>query len=210
MIELNFVTLALTSFIFAITPGPGIVAVLAVTINRGMTAGTAMSIGMVLGDMIYLLAVMVSIANFANHLGSLLMLIRILGAAYLAWLGYRQYISPPLVVGTSPLSSKNVIVSAATGFMISITNPKVMVFYLSFLPLFIDLNGLDVTTGMQVVMVMFISVLMGPMAVVWLAHHARAWACDDVTGRWINRLTGLALMAVAFALVVTIERQADY
>ncbi|NBQ82944.1 MAG: hypothetical protein EBU10_01765, partial [Alphaproteobacteria bacterium] len=70
---------------------------------------------------------------------------------------------------------KNVIVSAATGFMISITNPKVMVFYLSFLPLFIDLNGLDVTTGMQVVMVMFISVLMGPMAVVWLAHHARAW-----------------------------------
>jgi len=210
MIELNFVTLALASFIFAITPGPGIVAVLAVTINRGMTAGTAMSIGMVLGDMIYLLAVMVSIANFANHLGSLLMVIRILGAAYLAWLGYRQYISPPLVVGTSPLSSKNVIVSAATGFMISITNPKVMVFYLSFLPLFIDLNGLDVTTGMQVVMVMFISVLMGPMAVVWLAHHARAWACDDVTGRWINRLTGLALMAVAFALVVTIERQADY
>ena len=210
MIELNFVTLALASFIFAITPGPGIVAVLAVTINRGMTAGTAMSIGMVLGDMIYLLAVMVSIANFANHLGSLLMVIRILGAAYLAWLGYRQYISPPLVVGTTPLSSKNVIVSAATGFMISITNPKVMVFYLSFLPLFIDLNGLDVTTGMQVVMVMFISVLMGPMAVVWLAHHARAWACDDVTGRWINRLTGLALMAVAFALVVTIERQADY
>jgi len=210
MIELNFVTLALASFIFAITPGPGIVAVLAVTINRGMTAGTAMSIGMVLGDMIYLLAVMVSIANFANHLGSLLMVIRILGAAYLAWLGCRQYISPPLIVGTSPLSSKNVIVSAATGFMISITNPKVMVFYLSFLPLFIDLNGLDVTTGMQVVMVMFISVLMGPMAVVWLAHHARAWACDDVTGRWINRLTGLALMAVAFALVVTIERQADY
>jgi len=204
MIELNFVTLALASFIFAITPGPGIVAVLAVTINRGMTAGTAMSIGMVLGDMIYLLAVMVSIANFADHLGSLLMVIRILGAAYLAWLGYRQYISPPLVVGTSPLSSKNVIVSAATGFMISITNPKVMVFYLSFLPLFIDLNGLDVTTGMQVVTVMFISVLMGPMTVVWLAHHARAWACDDVTGRWINRLNGLALMAVALALVVTI------
>jgi len=204
MIELNFVTLALASFIFAITPGPGIVAVLAVTINRGMTAGTAMSIGMVLGDMIYLLAVMVSIANFPDHLGSLLMVIRILGAAYLAWLGYRQYISPPLVVGTSPLSSKNVIVSAATGFMISITNPKVMVFYLSFLPLFIDLNGLDVTTGMQVVTVMFISVLMGPMTVVWLAHHARAWACDDVTGRWINRLTGLALMAVALALVVTI------
>ena len=204
MIELNFVTLALASFIFAITPGPGIVAVLAVTINRGMTAGTAMSIGMVLGDIIYLLAVMVSIANFANHLGSLLMVIRILGAAYLTWLGYRQDISPPLVVGTSPLSSKNVIVSAATGFMISITNPKVMVFYLSFLPLFIDLNGLDVTTGMQVVMVMFVSVLMGLMALVWLAHHTRAWACDNVIGRWINRLTGLALMAVALALVVTI------
>jgi threonine/homoserine/homoserine lactone efflux protein len=204
MIVLNFVTLALASFIFAITPGPGIVAVLAVTINRGMRAGTAMSIGMVLGDMIYLLAVIVSIANFADHLGSFLMVIRILGAAYLAWLGCRQYISPPLIVGTSPLSSKNVIVSASTGFMISITNPKVMVFYLSFLPLFIDLNGLDVTTGMQVVMVMFVSVLMGPMAVVWLAHHTRAWACDNVIGRWINRLTGLALMAVALALVVTI------
>jgi len=204
MIELNLVTLAIASFIFAITPGPGIVAVLAVTINRGMTTGALMSIGMVLGDMIYLLAIMVSIANFAEYLGSFLMVIRVLGAGYLGWLGYRQFISPPLVVGTSTLTSKTLATSMATGFMISITNPKVMVFYLSFLPLFIDLINLDFTTGLQVVAVMFFSVLMGPLVVTWLGHHAREWATNDMTGRWINRLTGLALMAVALALVVTI------
>ena len=204
MENLNFITLALASFIFAITPGPGIVAVLAVTINRGAANGAAMSVGEVTGDMIYLLAVMISVASFAQELAPVLLVVRVLGAIYLGWLGYQQFISPPLVVGNVVMSSRKLAASFATGFMISLTNPKVMVFYLSFLPLFIDMTMIDVMTGFQVFVVMFFSVLMGPLVVVVMGHNARQFATHDVYGRWINRFTGLALIAVALALVITI------
>lgn len=204
MENINLLTLALASFIFAITPGPGIVAVLAVTINRGTLNGVAMSVGEVTGDMIYLLAVMVSVASFADDLTAALLVVRILGAIYLGWLGYQQFISPPLILGDTVVSSRKILGSFATGFMISLTNPKVMVFYLSFLPLFIDMTMIDVMTGFQVFIVMFFSVLMGPLVVVAMGRSARRFASHDIYGRWINRFTGLALMAVAVALVITI------
>ena len=204
MEHLNFLTLALASFIFAITPGPGIVAVLAVTINRGFWNGAAMSLGEVTGDMIYLLVVMISVASFAEELTTALLVVRVLGAIYLGWLGYQQFKSPPLVVGDALLSSRKVLASFATGFMTSLTNPKVMVFYLSFLPLFIDMTMIDVMTGSQVFVVMFFSVLAGPLLVAAMGHKVRKFASHDIYGRWVNRFTGLALIAVALALVITI------
>ena len=204
MEHLNFLTLALASFIFAITPGPGIVAVLAVTINRGFWNGAAMSLGEVTGDMIYLLVVMISVASFAEELTTPLLVVRILGAIYLGWLGYQQFKSPPFVLGDTVVSSRKVLTSFATGFMISLTNPKVMVFYLSFLPLFIDMTMIDLMTGFQVFVVMFFSVLAGPLLVAGLGHKARQFASHEIYGRWVNRFTGLALIAVAVALVVTI------
>ena len=108
MEHLNFLTLALASFIFAITPGPGIVAVLAVTINRGFWNGAAMSLGEVTGDMIYLLVVMISVASFAEELTAPLLVVRVLGAIYLGWLGYQQFKSPPLVVGDAMVSSRKI------------------------------------------------------------------------------------------------------
>ena len=204
MEHLNFLTLALASFIFAITPGPGIVTVLAVTINRGFWNGAAMSLGEVTGDMIYLLVVMISVASFAEELTAPLLVVRVLGAIYLGWLGYQQFKSPPLVVGDALLSSRKVLASFATGFMISMTNPKVMVFYLSFLPLFIDMNMIDLRTGVQVFVVMFFSVLAGPLLVAAMGHKARQFASHDIYGRWVNRFTGLALIVVAVALVITI------
>ena len=88
--------------------------------------------------------------------------------------------------------------------MISLTNPKVMVFYLSFLPLFIDMTMIDLMTGVQVFAVMFVSVLAGPLLVAALGHKGRLFASHDIYGRWVNRFTGLALIAVALALVITI------
>ena len=204
MEHLNFLTLALASFIFAITPGPGVVAVLAVTINRGFSNGAAMSLGEVTGDMIYLLVVMISVASFADDIAPGLLVVRVFGAIYLGWLGYQQFKSPPLVVGDTIVSSRKLLTSFATGFVISLTNPKVMVFYLSFLPLFIDMTMIDVMTVTQVFVVMFISVLMGPLLVAVLGHKARKFACHETYGRWVNRFTGLALIAVALALVITI------
>jgi threonine/homoserine/homoserine lactone efflux protein len=199
--NIDFIALALASFIFAITPGPGIVAVLATSISRGTAHGVAMSIGEVCSDMVYLLVAMVSLASLSASLADFLFVVRILGAGYLAWMGFKLIISAPIQEGTDSATKGGLSASFATGMLISITNPKVVLFYLLFLPLFIDLSALNVSTGVMIMIIMFLSVLAGPLLVVAIGRKARDIATGEVSGRWVNRITGLMLIAVAVAMI---------
>ena len=86
MADINFTALALASFIFAISPGPGIVAVLATSVSRGAIIASAMSVGAVCGDMIYLLLAMLSLASIAQGIDEIMLVVRVLGGCYLGWI----------------------------------------------------------------------------------------------------------------------------
>lgn len=202
MTEIDYVALAVASFIFAITPGPGILAVLAISINRGSAHGVAMSVGEVCADMVYLLLAMVSLASLSASLTDFLYYVRIIGAGYIGWMGIRQMTAPPARAGQVPVTTGGVIGAFATGVMISITNPKVILFYLLFLPVFIDLSAMTVASGATVMVVMFISVLAGPLLVVVVGRRARDIATGEVSGRWLNRITGMMLIGVAVAMIL--------
>ena len=202
MAEIDYVALAVASFIFAITPGPGILAVLAISINRGSAHGVAMSVGEVCADMVYLLLAMISLASLSASLADFLYYVRIIGAGYIGWMGIRQMTAPPARAGQVPVTTGGVIGAFATGVMISITNPKVILFYLLFLPVFIDLSAMTVASGATVMVVMFISVLAGPLLVVVVGRRARDIATGEVSGRWLNRITGMMLIGVAVAMIL--------
>ena len=202
MTEIDYVALAVASFIFAITPGPGILAVLAISINRGSAHGVAMSVGEVCADMVYLLLAMVSLASLSASLTDFLYYVRIIGAGYIGWMGIRQMTAPPARAGQVPVTTGGVIGAFATGVMISITNPKVILFYLLFLPVFIDISAMTVASGATVMVVMFISVLAGPLLVVVVGRRARDIATGEVSGRWLNRITGMMLIGVAVAMIL--------
>ena len=202
MTEIDYVALAVASFIFAITPGPGILAVLAISINRGSAHGVAMSVGEVCADMVYLLLAMVSLASLSASLADFLYYVRIIGAGYIGWMGIRQMTAPPARAGQVPVTTGGVIGAFATGVMISITNPKVILFYLLFLPVFIDLSAMTMASGATVMVVMFISVLAGPLLVVVVGRRARDIATGEVSGRWLNRITGMMLIGVAVAMIL--------
>ena len=202
MNEIDYLALAVASFIFAITPGPGIVAVLAISINRGTAHGVAMSVGEVCADMGYLLLAMISLASLSASLADFLYFVRIIGAGYITWLGIQQMRKPPVMAGDAPVNTGGVIGAFATGVMISSTNPKVILFYLLFLPVFIDLSALTLSSGATVMLVMFFSVLAGPLLVVLIGRRARDIATGELSGRWLNRITGMMLIAVAVAMVL--------
>ena len=204
MADVNYPALALACFIFAITPGPGIVAVLALSVSRGVMMGAILSFALVCGDMVYLTLAIVSLAGIAHTLEGALLAVRVLGALYFGWLGVRQMASPPFKVVEAPISTRNVGMTLAGGFMISLTNPKVIVFYLALLPLFLDLTRLEGALAAVVVGVIFLSVLAGPLLVAVAAGRARDLFTGEVSGRWVNRITGALLVLVAVALVALI------
>ena len=203
MTEINYLALATASFLFAITPGPGLVAVLAISVSRGMAMGASMTLGLVCADMIYLLVAIVSLAGIAQGLEGV-MVVRLLGGMYIVWLGYRQMRSPPVKAERVAGGGRSLGLAWVSGFMISITNPKVVVFYLSFLPLFLDLGRLGSTQTAAVMAVMFTSVTAAPLLVAVMAGRAKDLIADEVSGRWVNRVTGALLIVVGIALVALV------
>lgn len=140
------VTFFIAMFIFGITPGPGVFAILARGMVHGWKQCITLSLGMTCSDLIYLSLACFGLATVAENWSFAFEIIRYVGAAYLIYLGYKMIKSLPEVQGSAEQvakqSQKSELASFAQGFLISASNPKVILFYISFLPTFIDLTVL--------------------------------------------------------------------
>ncbi|MCX2757161.1 LysE family translocator [Vibrio cyclitrophicus] len=140
------ITFFIAMFIFGITPGPGVFAILARAMVQGWRKCVTLSLGMICSDLIYLTLACFGLATLAENWSFAFEVIRYVGAAYLIYLGYKMFKSLPEVQGSAELaakqSQKSELASFAQGFLISASNPKVILFYISFLPTFIDLTVL--------------------------------------------------------------------
>ncbi|MFS1420396.1 LysE family translocator [Vibrio splendidus] len=138
------ITFFIAMFIFGITPGPGVFAILARGMVNGWRKCITLSLGMICSDLIYLALACFGLATIADNWSIAFEVIRYVGAAYLIYLGYKMFKSLPEVQGSAELaakqSQKSELASFAQGFLISASNPKVILFYISFLPTFIDLT----------------------------------------------------------------------
>jgi len=122
--------------VFLALPGPGTFALLTATGKGGVRAGTVTTLGIILGDQVLMwLAVAGVAAMLATH-PALFAAVQYLGAAYLAWIGLR------LLRSKSSARTGAVRMEAGhyfrQGLLITLLNPKAIVFYMAFFPLFID------------------------------------------------------------------------
>ncbi|HAT84557.1 MAG TPA: LysE family translocator [Rhizobiales bacterium] len=181
----------LAIFIFSITPGPGIFAILAKAMINGAHSCFMLSLGMTISDIVYLIAACFGLAALAHHWGELFTVVRLIGAAYLLYLGWKMWTARPNLTAQPQKETKSgMILSFGQGFLISASNPKVILFYIAFLPTFLDvesLSGRDIVIAS--VLTMF-ALMSGLMLVAYSASKARILLRTDVSARWINRIAG--------------------
>ncbi len=124
------------AMVFLMLPGPGTFCVLTCTGQRGMRGGFTSLAGLMLGDaaLMFLAAIGVAALLQANPL--LFMGLQYLGAAYLAWLGIKL-LTAKKEQGATVVPFSNAA-DFRRGFLVTIINPKAIVFYMAFFPLFID------------------------------------------------------------------------
>ena len=124
--------------IFGVTPGPGVFAILARALVSGARSCTWLALGMTISDILYLIAACLGLAAIATHWSELFTAIRILGALYLVYLGWKMWNAPlELEQAEAKVGASAGILSFTQGFLISSSNPKVILFYIAFLPTFI-------------------------------------------------------------------------
>jgi threonine/homoserine/homoserine lactone efflux protein len=181
----------LASFVLFITPGPDMSLWLSQTINHGRNAGLASIAGTNLGCVIHtvLVAFGLSLLIAASPTGFLIL--KIVGAAYLLWLAVDAIRKgSSLNVSNSDAKSMSLLKSFMLGIGINLTNPKVVLFFIMFLPQFVSAGDPHVT-GKLLFLGLYFVVINTPLAalmifgaeklVVWLKTKPRVMRGIDFT-----------------------------
>lgn len=126
---------ALATFLLTVSPGPGVLYVTARTVAQGRTAGFVSMVGIESGEVVWLIATATGVAALLSASEGALGVLRYGGAAYLIYLGVQRWREVDRV---EVPSSANLPKLYAQGIFTQIVNPKVAVFFVAFLPQFID------------------------------------------------------------------------
>lgn len=192
---------ALALLLAAASPGPGVVAAVACAMGQGAARGVALAAGQALGDVCFMLLAVYGLALLAAALGELFVLVKLAGAAYLIWLGVRLWRAKPEPAKLAPTAdARGLARSFAAGLAVSLGNPKVIAFYLGFLPSFLDLAAL---TGADVAILAaltwgLVALVLGGYALA--VGRARRLLRDPRRVGLLNRLAGGALVGAGVAV----------
>jgi len=187
--------------ILAASPGPGVFATVARALASGFRPALAVIGGIVLGDVIYLLFAAFGLALVARALGSLFFVVKLGGGLYLIWLGIKIWRQPPEVVAAQPdVTIRSQGKNFAAGLVVTLSNPKVILFYCGFLPTFFDLSTLT-PMDLGVVVAIIITVLGAVLATyAFLASRARSMFANRSAVRRLNRAAGGVMVAAGVAI----------
>lgn len=126
---------ALATLIQTVTPGPGILYLTARTLSQGRRAGFASMLGIESGEVIWLVATATGLVALLEASASVLTVLRFAGAAYLVYLGIQRWRTAEAPPAAPRAALARVF---AQGFVTQILNPKVAVFFVAFLPQFLN------------------------------------------------------------------------
>jgi leucine efflux protein len=188
--------------IFLAIPGPGNLALITSTGKGGIRAGLAAGFGIIVGDQVLMWAAVAGVAALLVAYPTAFHTVQWLGAAYLAWLGARMLLAKP---GDAPVLNIEPRDYFRQGALITLLNPKAIVFYMAFFPLFIDPahhQGMVTFAAMALTaaVLTFAYCLVAVLLTHFLAERMRA---NPRIGRAMEKFAGVCLIGFGVKLAVS-------
>ena len=188
----------------ALSPGPDNVFVLAQSALNGRKAGLLVTLGLCTGLLLHSAAVAFGVATVIKNTEYGFLIIKLLGAAYLSYLAVQLFKAKPMSLG----STQNADSSAKLyrrGIIMNITNPKVAIFFLAFLPQFTDPERGSVTIQLLVLGGLFIvatALVFGSIA--WFSGLLRERLFNsEAAQNVLNRSAAVLFVGLAVNLLLT-------
>ena len=188
--------------VFLASPGPGNLALVTSTGKGGVAGGMAATLGVIAGDQVLIWLAVAGMAALLSTSPVLFSAVQWLGAAYLAWLGFRMITAEP---GDAPVLQIRAGQYFRQALLITLLNPKAIVFYMAFFPLFVDParhQGL-LTFGVMAVTVAVLTGLYGALAVGLTKVFAERLRANPAVTRWLNRVAGTLLVGFGVKLALS-------
>jgi threonine/homoserine/homoserine lactone efflux protein len=205
---MDLVTLIAFTIAYAIAvaiPGPGVAAVVARGLGGGFGAAFPMVLGILAGDLIYLVFALFGLAAIATWFGPVFTVIRWAGALYLLYIAWQFWTAKPGSEQIGAKRSESAWKTFLSGLALTMGNPKTIIFYLALLPTVVPLDRPITALGFaELVGIVIVVLLAIGCGYAGLAAAARGFFTNARAIRWLNRSAG-AIMAGAAAFVVARE-----
>lgn len=195
----------ITSFVIVATPGTGVIFTLAAALSRGRKASLIAAAGCALGTIPHMLAAITGLATIMHTSALAFQTLKYLGVLYLvymAWMTIRDKGALQITGDTTPRPAMNVVVSA---ILVNLLNPKLTIFFVAFLPQFVDPAQPNATTRMIELSIIFALLTFGIFCIYGvIAASVRSQIIERVhVMLWIRRFFAGSFGLLAVRLATT-------
>jgi leucine efflux protein len=198
----DYGTFVATTIVFLCIPGPGNLALVTSTSKGGVAGGLAATVGIILGDQVLMWSAVAGVAALLAAHPDAFHVVQWVGAVYLTWLGAKMLLAKP---GAAPVLNIKPRHYLRQAFMITLLNPKAILFYMAFFPLFVDpvrQQGL-LTYGLMAATIAALCFAYGLVAVLLTHFLAQRVRASPMISRVLEKVAGLFLVGFGVKLALS-------
>lgn len=198
----DYASFVIAIIVFLLIPGPGNLALITSTSKGGITAGMGATFGVIAGDQVLLWAAVAGVSAVMAAYPSAFQAVQWLGAAYLTWLGLKMLFAKP---GDAPILRILPRHYFRQALLITLLNPKAIVFYMAFFPLFVDPathQGLK-TFGVMAATIAMLTFVYGLVAVLLTYFLAERIRANPKAAATLEKMAGVFLIGFGVKLALS-------
>ena len=188
--------------VLAFIPSVSVLVVSARSAASGFTHGVFATIGIVAGDIIFIILAIYGLSVLAELMGSRFSLIKYLGGAYLIWLGIKLWRSGPNTGEVDNNIEPSLLSSFLTGLFITLGDQKAILFYSGFFPAFLDLSSVSLADTGIIIVIATLAVGGAKLVYAYMADRASLLLSNSSATKIINIVAGTVMVGVGVLLVV--------
>ena len=187
--------------VLAIVPGPGVFAVVARSIASRFAHCFVTTIGIVVGDFLFILLAVFGLSAIAEAMGNLFIFVKYLGGAYILWLGIQLFRCKSHSLEVKGIVESSWLSNFSSGLLITLGNPKAILFSLSFFPAFLDLSSVSILDVGIIMLIATLAIGGVMLAYAYLADKARTLFTSSSAKSRLNKIAGSIMIGTGTLLV---------
>ncbi|MDX2322200.1 MAG: LysE family translocator [Moritella sp.] len=205
---LNFEAFLIAITILTLTPGLDTVLVIRNSSRSGHIDGCVTSLGICSGLFVHAMFSALGISAILLQSADLFQVVKWIGAAYLIWLGFTSLLAVykghnKLTIGEEEQTTFSARRSLREGFLSNVLNPKTAIFYLAFLPQFIDLNYSPILQSLTMASIHFLIAMIWQCSLAFAINSAKNLLKNNAVISWMEGAVGMVLILLGTKLLLS-------
>lgn len=199
----NWITFISAAFIINITPGPDLFFILSRSSRAGKLSALWGGVGLWVASFTHVIAVAIGLSAIIFASPVAFTVIKYIGAIYLIWMGLKVFLSTP---GGSPKKNEKegYIKAFYAGFFVNISNPKAALFFMAFLPMFIQSDDVSPQFHLMIlgVVVILVKIVVEILFIFLSTYIVQAFENNKRLEKLVNKISSLFFIAFGIQLFI--------